>query len=223
LFAYREMSIGWSPGFVKCEFSTLPFMNFALAEMPLPLRFRPETPMSDEQLMRFCAANDFLRVERDANGEILVMTPAGSKTSSMNSRITRLLDEWAEADGRGIAFDSNGGFSLPDGSMRAADAAWVARNRWDTLTDAEQSRYAPLCPDFIIELRSPNDGLAELKKKMEQWIANGVQLGWLIDPENKTVSIYRPGECPEILTHPTSVQGDGVVAGFELVMARIWD
>lgn len=197
-------------------------MNFALAEMPLPLRFRPEKPMSDEELMRFCAANDFLRVERDANGEILVMTPAGSKTSSMNSRITRLLDEWAEADGRGIAFDSNGGFSLPDGSMRAADAAWVALARWDALTEAEQSRYAPLCPDFIIELRSQNDGLAKLKQKMEQWIANGVQLGWLIDPENKTVSIYRPGERPEILTHPTSVQGNGPVTGFELVMERIW-
>src|SRR5258705_8114645 len=197
-------------------------MNFALAEMPLPFRFRPETPMSDEELMRFCAANDFLRVERDANGEILVMTSAGSKTSHINSRITRLLDEWAEADGRGVAFDSNGGFSLPDGSMRAADAAWVARNQWDALTEAEQSRYAPLCPDFIIELRSPNDSLADLNKKMEQWTANGAQLGWLIDPENKTVSIYRPGEQPEILAHPSSVQGNGVMAGFELVMDRIW-
>src|SRR6267378_8493432 len=109
-------------------------MNFALAEMPLPLRFRPETPMSDEQLMRFCAANDFLRVERDANGEILVMTPAGSKTSRMNSRITRYLDEWAEADGRGVAFDSNGGFTLPDGSMRAPDGAWVELKRWQALS-----------------------------------------------------------------------------------------
>src|SRR5215469_9116826 len=109
-------------------------MNFNLAEMPLPLRFRPETPMSDEELMRFCAENDFLRVERDANGEILVMTPAGSKISHINSRITRLLDEWAEEDGRGIAFDSNGGFSLPDGSIKAADAAWVEKKRWDTLS-----------------------------------------------------------------------------------------
>jgi Uma2 family endonuclease len=90
------------------------------------------------------------------------------------------------------------------------------------LTDAEQSRYAPLCPDFIIELRSPNDSLAELNQKMEQWIANGVQLGWLIDPENKTVSIYRPGEQSEILTHPTSVPVNGVTDGFELVMDRIW-
>ena len=98
--------------------------------------------------MRFCAANDALRVERDANGEILVMTPAGSKTSKMNMRIGRLLDEWAEADGRGVAFDSNGGFTLPDGSMRAADAAWVALPRWKALSDADQSRYAPLCPDL---------------------------------------------------------------------------
>jgi Uma2 family endonuclease len=198
-------------------------MNFALAEMPLPLRFRPTTPMSDDELMRFCAANDFLRVERDANGEILVMTPAGSKTSSMNSRITRLLDEWAEADGRGIAFDSNGGFNLPDGSMRSADAAWVALSRWEALTEAEQARYAPLSPDFILELRSPSDNLPALKEKMEQWMANGVQLGWLLDPENKTIFIYRPDEQPEILSHPTSVQGSGSIAGFELVMARIWD
>jgi Uma2 family endonuclease len=197
-------------------------MNFALAEMPLPLRFRPTKPMNDDELMRFCAANDFLRVERDANGEILVMTPAGTKTSRMNSRITRLLDEWAEQDGRGIAVDSNGGFTLPDGSVRAADAAWVARNRWDALSDADQARFAPICPDFIIELRSPSDNLADLIKKMEQWIANGVQLGWLIDPESQTVSIYRPNEQPETLTHPTSIQGHGIMAGFELVMDRIW-
>jgi Uma2 family endonuclease len=198
-------------------------MNFDLQEMPLPLRFRPATPMSDEELMRFSAANEVLRVERDANGEILVMTPAGSRTSRMNMRIGRLLDEWAEADGRGVAFDSNGGFTLPDGSMRAADAAWVALPRWKALSDADQSRYAPLCPDFVIELRSPSDSLTELREKMQQWIANGAQLAWLIDPIERAVSIYRPGEEPEVLRHPTSVQGNGVMAGFELVMARIWE
>ncbi len=190
--------------------------------MPLPLRFRPEMPMSDEELMRFCAANDFLRVERDANGEILVMTPAGSKTSRMNSRVTRLLDEWAEEDGRGVAFDSNGGFTLPDGSMRAADAAWVERKRWDALSERDQARYAPLCPDFVIELRSPSDLLSDLEAKMKQWIANGAQVAWLINPEQKTVVIFRPGDEPEVLSLPSSVQGTGVVAGFELVMARVW-
>jgi Uma2 family endonuclease len=198
-------------------------MNFALAGMPLPLRFRPETPMSDDELMRFCAANDALRVERDANGEILVMTPAGSRTRRMNSRITRLLDEWAERDGRGVAFDSNGGFTLPDGSMRVADAAWVERNRWDALSASDQERFAPLCPDFVIELRSSNDGLTELKAKMEHWIANGAWLGWLNDPESKTVHVYRPGEQVDVLVEPSSVQGDGVVAGFEIVMSRVWE
>ena len=198
-------------------------MAFSVAELPLPVRLRSEVPMTDDELMRFCAANDGLRVERDANGEILVMTPAGSKTSKMNMRIGRLLDEWAEADGRGVVFDSNGGFTLPDGSMRAADAAWVALPRWKALSDADQSRHAPLCPDFVIELRSPSDNLSDLQAKMHQWIVNGAQLAWLIDPIEQAVSIFRPGESPEVHHQPTSVQGNGVMAGFELVMARIWE
>jgi Uma2 family endonuclease len=198
-------------------------MNFALAEMPLPLRFRPETPMSDEELMRFCAANDFLRVERDANGEILVMTPAGNNTGRKNAAIISVSDAWAERDGRGYAFDSNTGFTLPDGSMRSPDAAWVQAARWNILSDRDKDRFSPICPDFIIELRSPSDNLAELESKMEQWIANGAQVGWLIDPERQVVAIYRPGDQTEVHHHPSSVQGNGVIAGFELVMARIWD
>ena len=197
-------------------------MNISLAELALPIRIRPEVPMTDDELLRFCAANDPLRVERDANGELLVMTPAGSKSAKMNIRIGRLLDECAEADGRGVAFDSNGGFTLPDGSMRAADAAWVALPRWQALTDAQQSRFAPLCPDFIIELRSPSDRLPELQTKMLQWIANGAQLAWLIDPLDRSVSVYRPGSEPEVHHDPSSVQGNGVMSGFELVMNRIW-
>jgi Uma2 family endonuclease len=198
-------------------------MAFSLAELPLPVRLRPQVPMTDDELLRFCAANDGLRVEREANGEILVMTPAGSRTSKMNMRIGRLLDEWAEADGRGVAFDSNGGFTLPDGSMRAADAAWVELTRWNALSAKDQARFAPLCPDFVIELRSPSDNLSDLQTKMNQWIANGAQLAWLIDPIDRTVSVYRPGESPEVHHHPSSVQGSGVIAGFELVMTRIWD
>lgn len=198
-------------------------MNLALTDVPLPLRFRPDTPMSDDELMRFCAANEILRVEREPNGEILVMTPAGSKSSKMNMRIGRLLDEWAEADGRGVAFDSNGGFSLSDGSMRAADAAWVRIERWEALSEQDQARFAPLCPDFIIELRSQSDKLPELQAKMQQWIANGALLAWLIDPIDQTVTIYCPGRQPEVHHHPSSVQGTGPIAGFELLMSRIWD
>jgi Uma2 family endonuclease len=197
-------------------------MNLALAEIELPIRLRPENPMTDEELLRFCAANDTFRVEREPNGEILVMTPANSKTSKMNMRIARLLDEWAEADGRGVAFDSSGGFTLPDSSMRAPDAAWVELARWEALTDAQQSSFAPLCPEFVIEIRSPSDKLPEAREKMEKWVANGAQLAWLVDPLRKVVEIYRAGQERECLVSPTSVQGDGPVAGFELVMARVW-
>jgi Uma2 family endonuclease len=198
-------------------------MNLALNEIELPVRLRFERPMTDDELMRFCAVNDVLRVEREPNGEILVMTPANSKTSKMNLRIGRLLDEWAEADGRGIATGPDGGYTLPDGSMRAPDAAWVLNQRWRALSDKDQSRFAPICPDFIIELRSPSDKLPDLHAKMAQWIANGAQLAWLIDPEEKSVTIYRPSQQPDILTHPTSVQGTGPIAGFELVMSRVWN
>ena len=198
-------------------------MNLSLTGVPLPLRFKPDTPMSDDELMRFCAANDVLRVERDANGEILVMTPAGSRTGRKNTAIISALDAWAETDGRGYAFDSNTGFTLPDGSMRSPDAAWVEATRWDTMSDEDKDRFSPLCPDFIIELRSQSDSLPALEAKMMQWIANGAQVAWLIDPERQAVVIYRPGQPPEVHHHPTSVQGDGIVAGFELVMARIWE
>ena len=107
--------------------------------------------------------------------------------------------------------------------MLSPDAAWVERSRWEALSHRDQERFVPLCPDFVIELRSPSDNLAELKEKMERWIANGAQLAWLIDPIEETVSVYRPGESPEVHHHPTSVQGTGVMAGFELVMARIWE
>jgi len=197
-------------------------MNFALSEMPLPLRFRPEKPMSDEELMRFCAANDAVRVERDANGEILVKPVAGCRTSRQNVAITSALGEWSRGDGRGYAF-ANAGFTLRNGSMLGAYAAWIGASRWDALSESDKERFSHICPEFIIELRSANDSLTELHQKMEQWIANGVQQGWLIDPENKTVSIYHPGEQPEILRHPTSIQGSGVMAGFELVIARIWN
>jgi Uma2 family endonuclease len=197
-------------------------MNFALSEIELPVRLRFERPMTDDELMRFCAENELVRVERERNGEILVMTPAGFGTGKMNSRIVRLLDEWAESDGRGVVTDSNAGYTLPDGSMRAPDAAWVANWRWQALSKEDQRRFAPICPDFVIELRSPSDRLPDLHAKMAQWITNGAQVGWLIDPEEKSVTIYRPGDQPEHLTHPTSVQGTGPIAGFELVLSKVW-
>jgi Uma2 family endonuclease len=198
-------------------------MNSALAGMRPPFRFRPESPMSDEDLMRFCAANDIARVEREVNGEILVMSPAGNRTGRRNAAIIGALDTWSQKDGRGYVFDSSTGFSLPDGSMRSPDAAWIEAGRWNALSKADQNRFSPICPDFLVELRSETDDLAKLEAKMEQWIANGAQVAWLIDPERQVVAVYRPGDRPAVHRHPASVQGNGVVAGFELVMARIWE
>jgi Uma2 family endonuclease len=197
-------------------------MNIDLSAIELPVRLRFERPMTDEELMRFCAANEVLRVEREPNGEILVMTPAGFKTSRMNQRIGRFLDEWAEADGRGATTDSNGGYTLPDGSVRAPDAAWVSLTRLKSVSAEEQNRFVAVCPEFVIELVSPSDRLPDVEAKMEQWIANGAKVGWLIDPERKVVAIYRAGQAAEVLHDPSSMQGDGPVAGFELVMERVW-
>jgi Uma2 family endonuclease len=150
------------------------------------------------------------------------MTPSNFNTSRINQRIGRILDEWAEADGRGVATDSNGGYTLRDGSMRAPDAAWVANRRWQKLSEKDQNRFAPICPDFVIEIRSPSDGLPELRAKMNAWIANGAEVAWLIDPIDKAVTVYRPGAEPEEHVNPSSVQGTGPIAGFELVLARVW-
>ena len=197
-------------------------MNFAIRDLPLPLRLRTESPMSDEELIRFCAVNDALRVEREPNGELLVMTPAGMKSGRRNTAIISALDNWAQQDGRGEAFESNTGFNLPDGSMRSPDAAWVSAERHDYGLKQEGDGYAPFCPEFVIELRSASDRLADVETKMAQWMANGAELGWLIDPELTRVTIYRAGKEPERLEYPAIVVGDGPVAGFELAMKRIW-
>jgi Uma2 family endonuclease len=198
-------------------------MNSALAGMRPPFRFRPETPMSDEDLMRFCDANDIARVEREMDGEILVISPAGNRTGRRNAAIISALDTWSLKDGRGYVFDSSTGFTLADGSMRSPDAAWIDATRWNALTKAEQNRFSPICPDFLIELRSHTDDLAQLEAKMLRWLANGAKLAWLIDPERKIVAVYRPDGQPELHNQPAILGGSGVVAGFRLAMARIWE
>jgi Uma2 family endonuclease len=196
-------------------------MNFALA-VDLPVRIRPERPMTDEELMRFCAKNEPLRVERDANGELIVMSPSGSEGGGIETDIAVELAIWARQDGRGKVFGSNAGFTLPDGSVRAADAHWVSWQRWNALTREEQKRFAPLCPEFVIEVRSESDRLTELQAKMQMWIANGAEVAWLVDPERKAVEVYRPGREAEVIEGGSVVEGDGPVAGFVLELGRVW-
>lgn len=198
-------------------------MSFASAQVDASVRrFRPDRPMSDEEFMRFCAANEPVRCERDANGEIIMMSPTGTEGGGVDTDITLELGFWARQDGRGRVYNSSTGFTLPDGSIRSADSHWISWNRLNTVAPADRKRCAPICPEFIVELRSETDRLPDVQEKMRMWIANGVELGWLVDPQHKVVEIYRPGEEPEIHEQPTSVQGDGPVAGFELVMARVW-
>jgi|HubBroStandDraft_6_1064221.scaffolds.fasta_scaffold801264_1 Uma2 family endonuclease len=198
-------------------------MNLALAEFELPIRISRDRPVSDEELMRLSAESRPLRLERDANGELIVMSPTGSEGGGIETDVATELNIWARSDGRGRAFGSNTGFRLPDSSVRAADAAWVSWDRWNSVSREERKGYAPICPEFVIEVRSESDKVPDLQAKMAQWIANGAEVAWLIDPIDKAVTIYRPGDQPEHLAHPTSVHGTGPIAGFELVMARIWE
>jgi Uma2 family endonuclease len=184
-----------------------------------PLRHK----MTEEDFFQLCGANPELRIERTSEGDLIVMSPAGGRTSNRNMKLSARVANWAEADGTGVAFDSSGGFVLPNGAERAADAAWVKRSRWDQLTEQQQESFPPLCPDFVVELLSPSDTLKEVQAKMEEYVANGAQLGWLIDPFEKRVHVYRPGQSAVCLDHPESVSGEPLLRGFTLYLKQIWD
>jgi Uma2 family endonuclease len=188
----------------------------------LPVRIRHSALLDDAALFRFCAANRDLRIERAANGEILIMPPTGGETGRRNLGIATQLGVWAERDGTGIGFDSSTGFVLPNGAERSPDAAWVTRERWNALTETQRNGFPPLCPDFVVELQSPSDALADLKEKLEEYIACGARLGWLLEPARSAVHVYRPGEGPLLLTGAASVSADPILRGFTLDLSRIW-
>lgn len=190
--------------------------------LPLVLRLPPDFVMTDEQLLELCAINRDLRIERNAQGELLIMPPEGSGTGHRNMKIAVRLGSWAEQDGTGVGFGSAAGFTLPNGAMRSPDAAWITRERWERLSHDQQDKFAPICPDFVLELRSPSDRLRTLQDKMEEYIANGARLGWLLDPERRQVFVYRPGAPVERLEDPEAVAGDPVLPGFVLKLAEIW-
>jgi Uma2 family endonuclease len=192
-----------------------------LLGLPMPLTVRPAAPMSDEELIAFSRRNRPYRIERNAEGELEIMSPTGGEGSRWESRVIRELDIWAEENG-GASFSSSGGFRLPDGSVLSADAAFVSGVRWNALSKADRHRFPPLCPDFVIEILSESDSRARLQAKMETWIANGAQLAWTIDPFAATVSIYRPNQAPEVLERPDSVEANEVEPGFRLATQALW-
>ncbi|MBM4259114.1 MAG: Uma2 family endonuclease [Deltaproteobacteria bacterium] len=178
--------------------------------------------VSDEQFELLCQENRELRLELTARKELIIMPPTGSKTGWRNSNINTDLVVWARKDGTGLVFDSSTLFTLPNGAKRSPDASWVKRERWEALTEAQQDGFAPLCPDFVIELRSPSDRLPDVQEKMQEYIENGARLGWLIDPLEQRVHIYRPGQPVEVLDNPPTVGGDPVLPGFALNVRELW-
>lgn len=190
---------------------------------PLVLRLRPVVELTDDQLLRLSGLNTDLRLERTAEGALEVMPPAGWETSNRNIELATQVQLWTRQNGTGFASASSGGFRLPNGAVRAPDAAWVRRERLANLAAEQKRKFLPLCPDFVIELRSPSDSLATVQAKMREYIENGARLGWLLDPGSRRAYVYRPGEIPRILERPYRLSGEPMLPGFVLDLRPIWE
>ena len=190
---------------------------------PIVLRIIPTMQMTDDQFFEFCQINRDLRIERNKLGELVIMPPTGSETGNREGNVFGQLWVWSEQDGTGIAFSPSAGFKLSTGADRSPDASWMKLERWNSISPEQQQKFAPICPDFVIELRSPSDNLKPLQEKMEEYMREpGIQLGWLIDRKNRKVYIYHPSQEVECLDNPDIVSGDPVLPGFMLNMAKVW-
>jgi Uma2 family endonuclease len=189
---------------------------------PMVVHLQPAVKLSGDQFFDFCRVNRDLRIERNEHGELIIMPPAGSETGNRNLEIAIQLGNWAKRDGTGKAFDSSSGFTLPNGAVRSPDAAWLQLSKWKSLTARQRRKFAPLCPDFVIELRSPADSLKALQAKMREYRTNGAELGLLIDPEERRVHIYRRGRKVQVQENPETVACDPVLPGFVLDLREIW-
>lgn len=188
----------------------------------LAVRLAPALRLSDEQLLAIARMNRDLRLERDALGALIVMPPTGGETGERNAEIVMQLRLWAKQRRIGAVFDSSTGFRLPNGTVRSPDAAWVGDARWHGLSAEQRRGFPPLCPDFVIELRSPNDNLAHLREKMREYLDNGARLGWLLDTERGCVAIYRPGEEPREVQAPAELSASPLLPDFVLDCREIW-
>ena len=177
---------------------------------------------SDEEFLEFCRRNPDARIERDSTGEIIVMAPAFTETGGMNASLSFFVTAWARENGTGRAFESSTGFALPNRALRSPDASWISNDRWNALSDEQRSGFATICPDFVVELRSSSDSLRKVQSKMDEYIENGASLGWLIDPVERKVHIYRPENEVEILADPREVSGEPILKRFTLDLLEIW-
>jgi len=188
-----------------------------------PVRVSTRRRVTREEYRAFCEANPELRIERSAQGELILMGPAHSRSGARNARLTIQLGVWAIQDGTGISFDSSAGFDLPDGSNRSPDASWVLKSRLTALQPKQREEYFEICPDFVVELRSSSDRIPELHAKMQEYLACGARLGWLIDPLERRAWVYRPGTEVEALSEPATLSAGPLMPGFVLDLAPIWD
>lgn len=190
---------------------------------PFVIHFGPVLRrLSDEDFFEFCQANRDWSIERTSDGDIIIMPPTGGETGKRNFDLTGAFYAWAKTDGTGVGFDSSTGFTLPRGAKRSPDLAWVKSSRWNALTEIERKQFPPLCPDFVVELRSETDSLGDLQNKMQEYIDNGAEMGWLIDPVEKKVYVYRPQVAVECLDNPATVSGEPLLRGFSLDVRELW-
>jgi Uma2 family endonuclease len=180
-------------------------------------------PMTDEEFSSLCAAHPDLSFEMSSHGELIVMPQTYTLTGARNNEVGAQLRNWSRQEKRGLVFDSSTGWVLPNGARRSPDAAWVSKHRVKDLDPATLNRYWRMCPDFVIELRSETDRLRTLREKMLEWLANGAQLAWLIDPDTRSVEVYRPGSEPETIANASQIAATGPVQGFVLDLLPVWD
>ncbi len=178
--------------------------------------------MENDDFLQLSRDNQDVRIEMNKDGDLIIMPGTGGLTGRRNSRIIRKLDEWTEKDGTGVAFDSDTIFCLPNGAKKMPDASWISSEKWDALTEEEKDKIMPFAPDFAIELRSRTDSLKDLQEKMQEYIENGVSLGWLIDPTKRKVYVYRQTSEIEILDNPNEISGESFLKGFTLNLQEIW-
>ncbi|MBD2090291.1 Uma2 family endonuclease [Microcoleus sp. FACHB-1515] len=187
------------------------------------LNLKPLIELNDDQFEQLCRNHHDLSFERTAKGELVIVPLVGGIDGIREAELISRLVLWNRQTRSGIVFSSSAGFRLPNGAIRSPDAAWVSIDRWENLTPDEQKKFAPLCPDFAIELRSETDEITDLQQKMQEYLDNGLRLGWLINPQDQQVEIYRVGQLKEVCDRPSELNGEDVLPGFVLGLAMIWE
>ena len=192
------------------------------ADQLIPPHLIGLTHVSHRQFERLCREYPDLRLELTSSGDLIVMPPTGMETGNRCFSLATQFGIWVKKDGTGLGFDSSAGYTLPNGAIRSPDVSWLRREKWDSLTDRQKRSFAPICPDFAVELRSDSDSLPMLLNKMEEYMENGATLSWLIDPQRRQVYVFKAGEEMVVLENPAVVSGDPLLPGFELQLEEIW-